>query len=663
MHLEFKGIDIAPLNYWINRKRNNDPNALPLDFKGSLNGKILITNVYKSLLLAGNIIVENFSLLGSEFGNISINSMLDNIKKVVNIHASNNFNSVKMFDVSGMYDPATKKIDLTANATKLPVGFLNPLLKVFASEIKGFASGKVNLSGKTDNLVLKGAVMAENASLKINYLQTKYTLNDTIRFDKDGIKFNNIRVNDIKGNVATLSGSVNHKNFHDYAADLVIKIISNGFQVLNTQLKDNQLFYGTAYASALGVAKIKSDQNSLSFNINAKTDKNTMLSIPLNKGLSVSEYSFITFVDSSKAKKVEQIGGIRTSPASAKQIGIDLDMILEVTPDAVIKIIFDSKVGDIMKGTGSSEDLHINLNKKGDFGIWGEYLIEDGDYTFTLANIINKTFKVENGGKIMFAGNIKDAEIELKADYLNLKTSLSTILPDVPDPNGKYKERISVEPQLNLSGKLFNPIVAFDIYLPDADEEQRAYLRNAISTEEELTRQTGSLLILGSFMPPLGYSSGSATTIGTSAMAATTLEMFSNQFSNMLSQISKDFELGFLYRPGYDAINPQEVQLALSTQLLKNKVVLNGNFDVRGTSSVTNNTNQLAGDFDAELKLTEKLRFKVFNRFNDVYQGLSPYTQGVGIVFKEDFNKFSDLFRKKIKADMKKEDETKIKDK
>jgi hypothetical protein len=663
LHLEFKDIDIAPLNYWINRKRNNDPNALPLDFKGSLNGKILITNVYKSLLLAGNIVVENFSLLGSEFGNISIKSELDNIKKVVNIHASNNFNSVKMFDISGMYDPAAKKIDLTANTTKLPVGFLNPLLKVFASEIKGFASGKVNLSGNTDNLVLKGTVMAENASMKINYLQTKYTLNDTIRFDKDGIKFNNIRVNDIKGNVATLSGSVNHKNFHDFTADLIIKIISNGFQVLNTQLKDNPLFYGTAYASALGVAKIKSDQNSLSFKINAKTDKNTMLSIPLNKGLSVSEYSFITFVDSSKGKKVEQIAGIRTSPASAKQIGIDLDMILNVTPDAVIKIIFDSKVGDIMKGNGSSEDLHITLNKKGDFGIWGEYLIEDGDYTFTLANIINKTFKVENGGKIMFTGNIKDAEIELKADYLNLKTSLSTILPDVPDPNGKYKERISVEPQLNLSGKLFNPVVAFDIYLPDADEEQRAYLRNAISTEEELTRQTGSLLILGSFMPPLGYSSGSATTIGTSAMAATTLEMFSNQFSNMLSQISKDFELGFLYRPGYDAINPQEVQLALSTQLLKNKVVLNGNVDVRGTSSVTNNTNQLVGDFDAEVKLTEKLRFKVFNRFNDVYQGLSPYTQGVGIVFKEDFNKFSDLFRKKIKTDMKKEDETKIKDK
>jgi hypothetical protein len=118
-----------------------------------------------------------------------------------------------------------------------------------------------------------------------------------------------------------------------------------------------------------------------------------------------------------------------------------------------------------------------------------------------------------------------------------------------------------------------------------------------------------------------------------------------------------------------NAITTPEAELALSTQVLNNKVVLNGNFDVRGTNAttaqLTNNTNQLTGDFNAEIKLTEKLRFKVFNRYNDTYigSGLSPYTQGVGIFYNRDFNKFSDLFRKKAKADIKKEDETKPKDK
>lgn len=658
LNLGFKGIDISPLNFWINRKKNNDPSAIDLDFKGRLNGKILVTNVYKSLLLAGNIAIDSFSVLGSEFGYISINSALDNAKKVVNIQARNNLNGVNMFDVTGTYNPGNKKINLFANAKKLPVSFLNPLLKVFASDITGFASGKLNLTGETDNLVLKGAVMAENASLKINYLQTKYSINDTIRFDKKGINFNNVRLYDPKRNTATLSGSVYHKNFHDYSVDLIINIPpSSSFQVLNTQPKDNPLFYGTVYAS--GVAKIKIDQNSLSFDISAKTGKNSKLSIPLNKGLSVSEYSFITFVDSSNSKKVEG-DGTRPGPAPVKQIAMDLNMNLEVTPEAEVQIIFDSKVGDVMKGHGSSQNLNVNLNKKGGFKISGDYVIEDGDYTFTLGPLINKTFSVEYGGRIMFGGNIKDAEIELKASYLNLKTSLAPVLGD--GENQKYTERIPVEPQLNLSGKLFNPIVGFDIYLPDADEETRTSLRNALLTEEEKSRQVFSLLLMGGFISMGSYAS--SNTSGTSAMTATTFEMVSNQLSNWLSQISKDFDIGFVYRPGYNAINPQEVQLALSTQLLNNKVVLNGNFDVRGTRTTTNSTNQLTGDFDAELKLTEKFRFKVFNRFNDIYtglSGLSPYTQGVGIFYKQDFNKFSDLFRKKSKPDMKKEDETKIK--
>jgi hypothetical protein len=662
LHLEFKGIDIAPLNFLMNRKRDNDPTVLSLDFKGELSGKILLTNVYKSLLLAGDIDVNKFSILGSEFGNISVKSSLDNTKKIVNLRASNNLNSVKMFDASGTYDPATKKIDLTAVATKLSLSFLNPLLKMFASDISGTASGKVSLSGETDNLFLTGAVKTENASLKITYLQTKYMMSDSVRFDKKGIKFNNVKLTDIRNNTATLSGSVNHKNFKDYTADLIINISSNAFQVLNTQPKDNPLFYGTAYAS--GVAKIKSDQNGLSFDIIAKTGKNSKMSIPLNKSLSVSEYSYITFEDSSQRNKLKTVNGKIYAVAPVKQIGMDLNINLEVTPDAVIEIIFDSRVGDVMKGQGSSENLNVNLNKKGDFTITGDYLIEKGDYMFTLGPIINKPFSVENGGKIMFNGDLNNAEIDLKASYLNMKVALGPILEDQVN----YSKPIKVQPQLNLSGKLFNPVVVFDIYLPDSDEQTRTKLRNAITTQEELTRQVSALLLIGNFISTGG--SFSANTNAGSAMAATSFEMISNQVSNMLSKLATNFDIGLNIRPGSNAITPQEAQLALSTQLLGNKVVLNGNFDVRGAGSTPtagtmagNNTNQLTGDFDAELKLTEKLRFKVFNRFNDTYtgSGQSPYTQGVGIFYKQDFNSFSDLFRKKAKSEMKKEDEIKPK--
>ena len=616
----------------------------------------MLTNVYKNPLLETNLAVNNYSMLGSEYGNISVISTLDNAKKIVNINASNNLAGVKMFDIKGSYDPALKKIDLTARTTRLPIEFLNPLLFSFASGITGFASGNVNLSGATDNLVLKGAVMAENATMKINYLQTTYKIKDTVRFDKSGIKFNNIRLTDEEGKTAILSGSVYHQNLSNYSADLTINMNTNDFLVLNTQPRDNPMFYGKVHAS--GVARIKSGPNSLSFDISAKTGKNTKFFIPLNNGLSVSEYSFISFVKPASGKAMPSVDSIIYSTVAPKQLGIDLNIDLIVTPDAVVQLIFDPKVGDKMTGSGSGE-LTITLNKKGDFRISGDYIVDKGDYLFTLRNILNKKFDVEKGGKIMFNGKLNDAEIDLKAIYQKFNTSLAPLFPG----DTKFTERISVEPQLLLSGQLFNPIVGFEIYLPNADEGTRAYLRNAISTEEEMSRQFLSLLVMKSFYSDQGRSaSASSTPTGTSAMYTTTTEMISNQISNWISQLNKDFNLGFVYRPGSGNkdINTQELQIALSTQFLNDKVALNGNFDYRGIDK-TSNTDQLTGDFDAELKITEKIRFKVFNRFNDTYAGKGPYTQGVGIFFKEDFKNFSDLFRRKVKAEMKKEEEIKIK--
>ncbi len=173
-----------------------------------------------------------------------------------------------------------------------------------------------------------------------------------------------------------------------------------------------------------------------------------------------------------------------------------------MTPEAEVELLIDPKAGDVIKGRGSGQ-LNIRLDRRGVFKISGDYIIDDGEYLFTLGNVLNKRFDVENGGKITFNGDVKNAEIDLKAIYRNLKTSLDPILGEE-----RYNERIPVEPQLNLSGRLFNPVVGLNIYLPNADEETRSLLRNSITTEEELSRQFLYLLVMNSFYqdPALGIS-------------------------------------------------------------------------------------------------------------------------------------------------------------
>jgi hypothetical protein len=184
---------------------------------------------------------------------------------------------------------------------------------IYSSGITGTASGKVRFTGEFAQPTLTGALMGENVSLKVDYLQTRYTFNDSIRFDDSGIKFNNIKSLDDRGNSAFIDGAVYHKYFKDFTVDLTIK--ANDCMVLNTRPKDNDMFYGTAYAS--GLTTIKSNGTSLSFVISAKTGKNTKFFIPLNKGLSVSERSFIKFEDSNPDKP-KAIPIVKTQTSTGK---------------------------------------------------------------------------------------------------------------------------------------------------------------------------------------------------------------------------------------------------------------------------------------------------------------------------------------------------------
>jgi len=647
LHIEFEGIDISPLNVLAGKKKEND--RIPMGLKGNLNGNIVFTNNYNNPLLESDLKVSDFSMLDSDYGDLSVKSVWDHENGLLNIDAGNNLGGEKMLGITGSYNPATRKINLDGMADKLPIDGMNRLLGVFASDIKGTATGKVNISGETNKLVLKGALMVDNASLKIDYLQTIYTFSDSLRFDKNKIIFKDLRMTDERGNIALLNGSVNHDYFKDYRSDLMIT--TNKTMVINTKQKDNELFYGTVFAT--GVTTIKNNASVISFDISAKTDRNTRFYIPLNTTETVSDYSYITFIDHDTVPETVALPR-KSIEKPDTETKLDLNIDLEVTPDAEVQLIFDSKIGDVMQGHGSG-NLNISLKPDMDFRISGDYVIEDGDYLFTLGNIFNKPFSVENGGTINFNGDIDDAQIDIKAIY-KLKASLYEILQDE-----RYNERIPVECQINLSGNLFNPVVDLDIFLPMADEATRTYLKNVITTEEELSRQFLYLLVMNSFYSDPSYGSSltaTTTTTGTSAMAVTTTEMVSNQLSNWVSQISNDFDIGFVYRPGYKDLNSNEVQLALSTQLLNDKVIINGNFDVRGPGESADNTDQLIGDFDIEYKLAENIRFKVFNRFNNPYTGRqTDYTQGLGVFVKKDFDKFSDLFGKKINSDVKKEKE------
>jgi hypothetical protein len=373
--------------------------------------------------------------------------------------------------------------------------------------------------------------------------------------------------------------------------------------------------------------------------INAKTERGTVFYLPLTGTSDVSQQDFITF---EKKGTTQALNKLSSRKVTSK--GYELNFNLEVTPDAEAFLLFDPKVGDIIKGNGSA-NLRMEVTEAGDFNIYGDYVIDKGDYLFTLQNVINKKFVVQKGGTISFKGDPYDADINLSAIY-KVRTSLYELVKNI-DSSAAVKRTIDVNAIMNLSDKLMKPQITFDITLPNADDNTINLFKSQIYSEDELNKQMFSLVMFRSFMPNQG---GATETTGINGVGSNASELLSSQLSNMLSQLSDDVNIGVNYVQG-GATAKDNVSVNLQTQLFNDRVSIDGNVGTANNATTTQNTTNMVGEFNVEVKLTDDgmVRIRVFNRSNQ-YLLLSndvPYTQGVGLFYRREFENASDLFKKK----------------
>ena len=125
-------------------------------------------------------------------------------------------------------------------------------------------------------------------------------------------------------------------------------------------------------------------------------------------------------------------------------------------------------------------------------------------------------------------------------------------------------------------------------------------------------------------------------------------------FRSWLSQISNQFDVGVHYRPG-DAINGEvvnkdEVEVALSTQLFNDKMSIDGSV-ANNANTTSQNPSAVVGDINVDYKLTEdgKFRAKAYNKANEgdiLNTQKGPYTQGIGIFYREEFETLGELYKR-----------------
>ncbi|WP_423127337.1 translocation/assembly module TamB domain-containing protein [Gaoshiqia sp. Z1-71] len=636
------------INLKVNEFNLNNLNLIvdkKLNFQGLLSGTASVFDIYEKALIMSDLKIRDFKYGEREIGNISILSKWDRPSQSLQSELIVDNNNQQVLYGYGSYMPSRDSLDFTVNVDNLSLTVLQPVLENSFSNIHGNATGEIKIYGKPDKILMRGDVYGHNAGFSLDYLQMSYYFSDLVKFRGDSIVFDQITVYDFEGDKGTFNGSIRHDNFENMDYDL--RLQSSRFLAINTTSRHNEQFYGKIYAN--GLLHITGKGSEIWLNGSARTMNGTTINISLDYDKEAQVYDFIRFINS----KDSVVGKERILPKSRSKTWMNFDV--DISPDARFQLIYNSQIGDMIRSQGNG-NLQIEIDPDFNINMSGTFHVEKGDYLFTLQNVINKKFEIEQGGSIRWSGDPYNADISLSAIY-RLRATLNELFAGTNEYIDQNM-RIPVNCKILLTDNLNNPSIAFDIAFPSAEKIIEEQVRQFFSTEEDMNRQILSLLVLGRFYTP-EYLRGSYEASNPNLVGTTSSELFSNQLSNWLSQISNDFDIGVNYRPGSQMSN-DEIELALSTQIFNDRVTVNGNIGNNSTQAVAANNANIVGDFDINVKLTRngKLQFKAYNHSNtNIIYETSPYTQGIGLVYRENYDtfdelwaKFTRLFRKKNTA-------------
>ncbi len=623
MSLGFKNFEAAQLNDFLS--------LYEVQLGGVVNGKAHISGLLGKPILNSDLQIQNLRWYADTIGNAQVNTQWNSVDGYVDVKGFVDRGLDKNIDINGRYLFKDKgdEIDFNINLQKTYIQSFNHYLKGIFSNLGGIANAKLHLFGPVKKPNLTGKVYLQKVTFMVDYLKTTYNFSGEVDLNENSMSFKNVILNDAKGQHATVSGRVLHDHLKDFYLD--IEIAANKTQVLNTTAADNELFYGTAYAT--GNVNISGYLDYIMMNIGLKSEKGTKINIPLSNPEEISNSNFISFIKTDSTQKAKVDNG---QPDFS---GVELNMDFEVTQDANIYLIFDSKIGDVIEGNGHG-NITMSVSPSEDFRMFGNFEIEQGKYLFTLQNVINKPFFIERGGYIRWNGDPYDATVNINATY-KLKAGLYDLFQD-----SSFRKLVPVDLQLHLSDKLFNPTISFDINVENVDPTIDTQIKRWINTEEEKYRQAVSLLLMRRFTSPSQNDRAPINSGG--GVGANAYELLSNQLSNWASQISNQVNVGVNYRQG-DALTSEELEIALSTSILNDRVNIDVNGGYANTSTTGNqNTSSLVGDFTVEVKASKdgRVRLKAFNRSNNnslINNVNSPYTQGVGVFYRQEFNDFHEL--------------------
>ena len=641
-----------------------------VDFAGKASGKAVVKSIFQTPEAYANLDVKDFVFENGPLGTLHAKAAYDNQEGQINIDATAEDGPEHLTVINGYVSPKRNYIDLGIEAHNTSLKFMENFCGSFLNNVEAWCKGKLNVVGDLKNINLVGDVVA-HGRMHLKQLGTDYTFNhlrahaipDDIQFEGDSIY--DSHYNGKHSHFALIRGGIHHKHLTRLSYDLDID--ANNFLGFDTHEFGDDTFYGTVFAT--GTVGIHGKSGETIIDIDATPEPHSIFVYNVASPDAISAGSFIHWNDATpyiyRPYSPDSDKDKKKDSSSVFSSDMRINFLVNTNPNLTLKLMMDDQTGDYITLNGNGV-IRANYYNKGGLDMFGNYVVDHGQYKLTIQNIIKKDFDFQPGGTIAFGGDPYNAPLNLQAKY----TVNGVPLSDLSIGRSFSSNNIRVDCLMDITGTPGAPKVDFSMDLPTVNSDAKQMIYSVINSQEEMNQQVLYLLGIGRFYT---QTKNNQTSEDASQQSQTSLAMqsllsgtISQQINNVLSSFvnSSNWNFGANISTGNEGFNNAEYEGILSGRLLNNRLLFNGQFGYRDNA---NATQSFIGDFDLRYLIfpNGNLSIHVYNQTNDRYfTRNSLNTQGVGLIMKKDFFNLRDLLGiKKKSKDKEKEDKNKKKGK
>ena len=627
-----------------------------VDFAGKASGKAVVKSIFQTPEAYANLDVKDFVFENGPLGTLHAKAAYDNQEGQINIDATAEDGPEHLTVINGYVSPKRNYIDLGIEAHNTSLKFMENFCGSFLNNVEAWCKGKLNVVGDLKNINLVGDVVA-HGRMHMKQLGTDYTFNhlrahaipDDIQFEGDSIY--DSHYNGKHSHFALIRGGIHHKHLTRLSYDLDID--ANNFLGFDTHEFGDDTFYGTVFAT--GTVGIHGKSGETIIDIDATPEPHSIFVYNVASPDAISAGSFIHWNDATpyiyRPYSPDSDKDKKKDSSSDFSSDMRINFLVNTNPNLTLKLMMDDQTGDYITLNGNGV-IRVNYYNKGGLDMFGNYVVDHGQYKLTIQNIIKKDFDFQPGGTIAFGGDPYNAPLNLQAKY----TVNGVPLSDLNIGRSFSSNNIRVDCLMDITGTPGAPKVDFSMDLPTVNSDAKQMIYSVINSQEEMNQQVLYLLGIGRFYT---QTKNNQTSEDASQQSQTSLAMqsllsgtISQQINNVLSSFvnSSNWNFGANISTGNEGFNNAEYEGILSGRLLNNRLLFNGQFGYRDNA---NATQSFIGDFDLRYLIfpNGNLSIHVYNQTNDRYfTRNSLNTQGVGLIMKKDFFNLRDLLGIKKKS-------------